>query len=396
PPRPHRHDVWIASAGLAGGLFGAVFGMYMFPGRPHGPLVLVGLLVMCGAELLRRTRPEVALPLSVAALVVDVAFGGLLAVLLMFTDVVYAATLYGRQRFGRIVTHGSVALSIVVTVVAVVWLRAPEAVTLGVAAAAVTATPAWTGLMLRHHRDTAAAERLRAEQTALLAEMDRVQAVAGERSRMARELHDMVANHLSAIAIHATAALTLDERAATRQALSVIRENSTQGLTEMRRLIGLLRESGAGGEPEATPNLDGLPALLRRAGDGGAGRLRFTARDERPAGAALPTPIELAAYRIVQESLTNAVKHAAPGEVEVGLAQDEAVLTVTVTSPYGVGAPSRAPGSGAGLIGMRERVELLAGAFAAGPEPGLDGAPRWRVRARLPLLDSPAAVRESA
>ncbi|MFD5317021.1 sensor histidine kinase [Streptomyces sp. NPDC127098] len=389
PSRPHRHDVWIAVAGLAGGLFGLAFNMYtIVPDRPHGPLVLVGLLAMCGAELLRRTAPRLALAVAVAAFAVDAATGGLLAVLVMFTDVVYAAVLYGRPRFGRAVTHGSVVLSITVTVGAIVWLRTPEAVLFGVVCAGVTATPAWTGLMLRDHREAAAAERLRAEQTALLAEMDRAQAVAGERSRMARELHDMVANHLSAIAIHSTAALTLDEPDATRRALSVIRENSTQGLTEMRRLIGLLRDSDGDDQPEAVPSLDGLPALLRRARDGGAGRLEFTARDERRADAPLPTPVELAAYRIVQESLTNAVKHAAPGEVEVALDQDEEALTVTVTSPYGADAPSRAPGSGTGLIGMRERVELLAGAFAAGPTPGPDRAPRWRVRATLPLAGS--------
>ncbi|TDC21760.1 two-component sensor histidine kinase, partial [Streptomyces sp. 8K308] len=388
PPRPHRHDVWIAAAGLAGGLFGIVFDLNTTsPDRSLGPLALVGLLAMCGAVLLRR-MPPVALPLAVAAFGLDAAFGGLLAVMIMLADIFYAATLYGGPRFGRAVTHGSTVLSITVAVGALAWLRTPEALLFGVLCAGVTSASAWTGLMLRDHREAAAAERLRAEQTALLAEMDRAQAVAGERSRMARELHDMVANHLSAIAIHSTAALTLDEPAATRQALTVIRENSTQGLTEMRRLIGLLRDSGATDDPEAVPSLDGLPTLLRRASDGGAGRLAFTARDERPEGAPLPTPIELAAYRIVQESLTNAVKHAAPGEVEVALAQDEEALTVTVTSPYDADAPSRAPGSGTGLIGMRERVELLAGAFAAGPAPDQGSAPRWRVRATLPLAGS--------
>ncbi|RKN09362.1 sensor histidine kinase [Streptomyces radicis] len=384
PAPPHRHDVWIALAGLAGGLLGIAFGLYTVnPERDHGPAVLVGLLLMCGAELLRRTAPGWALGIAVVALVVDIATGGLLAVLVMFTDVLYATTLYGPARVARALAPGSVVFSVAATVGTLAWLRAPEALLLGVLAAGVTATPVWTGLMLRQHREAAAAERLRAEQTALLAEMDRAQAVAAERSRMARELHDRVANHLSAIAIHATAALTLDERDAARDALGVIRENSTQGLTEMRRLIGLLREAGGGHAVEASPSLDALDALLGHAERAGAaGGLTFKGLDERPPRAArLSTPVELAAYRIVQEALANAVKHAAPGEVTVVLRQDAGALTVTVTSPFHERTPSRAPGAGAGLIGMRERVDLLDGAFAAGPT----GAHRWRVHAELPL-----------
>ncbi|MDF3144223.1 histidine kinase dimerization/phosphoacceptor domain-containing protein, partial [Streptomyces sp. T21Q-yed] len=115
---------------------------------------------------------------------------------------------------------------------------------------------ALTGWLVRNHRDAAEAARLRAEQTALLAEMDRTQAVTSERARMARELHDMVANHLSAIAIHSTAALSLDDPKTSREALSVIRENSVEGLAEMRRLIGILRDSSGDTAPVAAPTLN--------------------------------------------------------------------------------------------------------------------------------------------
>ncbi len=94
----------------------------------------------------------------------------------------------------------------------------------------------------------------------------------------------------------------------------------------------------------------------------------------------MPAPVELAAYRIVQESLTNALKHACPGRVTVSLAERDGDLTVEVSSPYGDRDGPRAPGSGAGLVGMRERATLLGGAFDAGP----DGA-HWTVRATLPL-----------
>jgi signal transduction histidine kinase len=96
----------------------------------------------------------------------------------------------------------------------------------------------------------------------------------------------------------------------------------------------------------------------------------------------LPAPVELAAYRIVQESLTNALKHASPGRVTVALARRDGSLSVAVTSPYEGHDSPRAPGSGAGLVGMRERVALLGGTFAAGP----DGA-CWAVRAALPLTE---------
>ncbi|ONK11155.1 histidine kinase [Streptomyces sp. MP131-18] len=386
PPRPHRDDVLIAVAGLAGGLVAVAFGLYTFRvNDPHGPEVMAGLLLTCAAELLRRIAPGRALALGGAGVVIDLLTGGLLAVIVMFSDLVYAAALYGRDRLARSVVTGSVVLTVAITVGTLAWLRKPEALLLGAVSAGLTVAPAWTGLIIRNHRDAAAAERLRAEQTALLAEMDRVQAVAAERSRMARELHDRVANHLSAIAIHSTAALSLGEPAATREALSVIRENSTQGLTEMRRLIGLLREAGGGQAVEASPSLDGLDALLREAArNGAAGGLRFSRRDERPPDAARPpAPVELAAYRIVQESLTNAVKHAAPGEVTVTLRQDAQALRITVTSPFHERTPARAPGSRAGLVGMRERVDLLGGTFEAGP-----AAPAsWRVEAALPLRE---------
>ncbi|NEE24079.1 two-component sensor histidine kinase, partial [Streptomyces sp. SID7982] len=95
----------------------------------------------------------------------------------------------------------------------------------------------------------------------------------------------------------------------------------------------------------------------------------------------------LAAYRIVQESLTNALKHAAPGPVVVRLGRAGEPLTVEVTSVFGSRTGPTAPGSGAGLVGMRERVALLGGTFGAGAEPDGDGVKIWRVRAELPVRE---------
>ncbi|SOD59412.1 Signal transduction histidine kinase [Streptomyces zhaozhouensis] len=390
PARPHRDDLLIALAGLVTGLVAIAFDLYTFnPHQTAAALRLPALLVITAAEVLRRVMPRTALAGAGLALVADAFTGGSLPVLVMFTDVVYAAVLYGPARFGRSVVSGTTMLSAAGAVALVAWLRQPEALVLGAGLAGISAAPAWTGLLLREHRDVAAAERLRAEQTALLAEIDRAQAVTAERARMARELHDIVANHLSAIAIHSTAALSLNKPETSAEALAVIRENSTQGLTEMRRLIGLLREEDSEQRPpEANPTLDGLDVLLDRAARGDAsGELSFVSRDERDAALRLPAPVELAAYRIVQESLTNAVKHAAPGLVEVHLGHRDERLTVTVTSPYRTDATSRAPGSGAGLVGMAERVELLHGSFDAGPVTEPAGPRTWRVAAELPLSE---------
>ncbi|ANZ16247.1 integral membrane sensor signal transduction histidine kinase [Streptomyces noursei ATCC 11455] len=393
PGRPHHHDVLIAGGGLASGVLLRALHLYGGPpllGLPAS-LNLLALTVMAGAALLRRTAPMVALALAVPALVLDFCTGTLITTLLMFTDVVYAAVLYGPPAAARRIPLGSELVSVVATAVTAVAWHDPQVLLIGIGIALVTVAPAWTGLIIRNHRDAAEAARLRAEQTALLAEMDRNQAVAGERARMARELHDLVANHLSAIAIHATAAQTLDDPTATRAALGVIRENSVQGLAEMRRLIGLLRDHKATADeaPAAIPTLDGLEALVAQARtNGAASGLTFVLDDARPPtgpGARKPpAPVELAAYRIVQESLTNALKHAVPGHVRVRIADaSDGALTVTVRSPHGDRPGPRAPGSGAGLVGMRERIALLGGEFDAGPEAGPDGSV-WLVRAALP------------
>ncbi|WP_442814911.1 sensor histidine kinase [Streptomyces sp. NBC_01298] len=391
-PPPHRHDVLLAVISVAAGLLLWSLGVYSSPTRDLLPAwaALVPLLALGAMELLRRSLPRVTLAVGTAGLIADQFTVGNLATILIFTDLMYAAVVYGKPAMARRLPVTTGLITIAVTIASVAWLRTPQALMIGVITGIVSFGPALTGATLRNHREAAIAARLRAEQTALLAEMDRSQAVVAERARMARELHDMVANHLSAIAIHSTAALSIDSPATSREALGVIRENSVQGLAEMRRLIGLLRDAGAGEEAVATPSLDGLDALLEQARtNGAASGLDFVLRDARPSGEPLPAPVELAAYRIVQESVTNALKHAAPGTVTVRLARDRpagggragaGALRVAVDSPYGERPGPRAPGSGAGLIGMRERTELLGGTFEAGRADAV-----WRVRATLPV-----------
>ncbi|WP_328750534.1 histidine kinase [Streptomyces sp. NBC_00285] len=380
-PRPHRFDVYIAAGGLLGGLL--LVGIGLGTRASSDPMtlfdgpwpVLVPLTVLAGCELLRRTAPRAALLIATVAICADLTTQGSIASVLMFTDVVYAAVLYGPLASARRIQWITGLLTVAGTLAPFAVWREPEALLIGVVVGVVAYGPAATGWIVRNHRDAAEAARLRAEQTALLAEIDRSQAVTAERARMARELHDMVANHLSAIAIHSTAALSIDEPATSRQALTVIRENSVAGLAEMRRLIGILRDAGGATEPAVSPTLDGLAALVDGARANG-----LDVRLDSDGHGGVPAPVELAAYRIVQESLTNALKHACPGRVTVALGRRDGVLDVRVTSPYGRRDGPRAPGSGAGLAGMRERAALLGGTFRAGPQGAL-----WAVRATLPV-----------
>ncbi|GAA3218669.1 histidine kinase [Streptomyces sp. XM83C] len=383
--RPHPFDRWIALCGLLGGL--ALWGVgltnqsrdaatSLFDGRWP---ILLPLAVMACCELFRRSSPRAALLVGTLALAGDTLTQGNLATVVMYTDVMYASVVYGPAASARRVLGAAVLVTALATLVPFAVWRVPEALLIGVVVGIVAFAPAATGWIVRNHRDAAEAALLRAEQTALLAEMDRTQAVTAERARVARELHDLVANHLSAIAIHSTAALSLDDPAVTRDALAVIRENSVDGLAEMRRLIGILRDGADDDEPAAAPTLKGLGTLIDGARANG---LDVTVDASH---GSLPAPVELAAYRIVQESLTNALKHSGPGQVTVALTRRERCLTVTVSSPLGGPDGPRVPGSGAGLVGMRERAALLGGTFSA----GADGD-RWTVRAELPLTEGDA------
>ncbi|MFI0876132.1 two-component sensor histidine kinase [Streptomyces sp. CS149] len=389
--RPDRDAVALAVSGLLGGLLLWLLGLHTQGGRPlPAPWVtLVPLTTMAGAELLRRNAPRAALTIGVLALVADQFTRGSLATALMFTDVMYAAVLYGTPAAARRLPVATLLITVASTIGFLAWFRKPEALLIGLVIGLVSFVPALTGVSVRSHRAAAESARLAAAQTARLAEMDRTQAVIAERARMARELHDMVANHLSAVAIHSTAALSIDDPETSRNALKVIRENSVEGLAEMRRLIGLLREGGQDDAPAAAPTLAALDTLIEQTNTNGAsGGLVCSLEDTRDPGAdPLPTPVELAAYRIAQESLTNALKHAAPGPVVVRLGQAGELLTVEVTSAFGSRAGPTAPGSGAGLVGMRERVALLGGTFGAGAEPDGDGVKIWRVRAELPVRE---------
>ncbi|GAA0970992.1 histidine kinase [Acrocarpospora macrocephala] len=206
------------------------------------------------------------------------------------------------------------------------------------------------------------------------------QRVMAERMRIARELHDVVAHGMSVVTVQAgLAALVLDDRPQeTRDALTAIETTSRQCLAEMRRLLGVLRVEDQGDPPGTAPapglaDLDRL--LAQSAGAGVRVDLSVTGRRH-----ALPAGIDLAAYRIVQEALTNVVKHAATdsARVNVHYRADEVAIEIT---DDGQGGRAARPHRGHGLAGMRERVHLYDGTFDAAPRP--EGG--FRVSATLPI-----------
>ncbi|WP_049557878.1 sensor histidine kinase [Nonomuraea sp. SBT364] len=343
--------------------------------QPAEWMLAVPLAMTCAATLGRTRRPLASLGLGTTGILLDIVVGPSLGTVLVYTDNLYAAALYGPARAARWLLGAS-------TVIAVLSGAAGGFLTgdwrvlalISVQLALVLVSPVTTAQVLRQQRDRAAAERARAEQVARLAELDRQAAITAERTRMARELHDMIANHFSAIAIQSTAVLSRKDldQGTVRKIMESMRENSVKGLAEMRSMIGLLRQAGE--ESEAVrPRLADAEGLVERArGSGMETALRIEGEPRE-----LPPPVDLAAFRILQEALTNALKH---GErpAEVHIVYEARQVSVTVDNRVN-GRRPRLPGAGAGLVGMRERAGLVGGTFEAGPRG--DG---WRVTARLP------------
>ncbi|MFC8779966.1 sensor histidine kinase [Streptomyces nigra] len=247
----------------------------------------------------------------------------------------------------------------------------------------VGASPLVAGVVaqaVRHRRAYLAAVEERAARAEESREAEARRRVAEERVRIARELHDLVAHQITLANAQAqVAAQFFDTRPdQSRTSLRDVVATTGQALDELRATVGLLRQTGDTAEPaEPAPGLARLPELLdtfRRAG------LEVAVREEgtvRP----LPPGVDLTAYRIVQEALTNVAKHARTGRARIALTwhRDRVTVTVADDGPGGGGAPERPPGYG--LIGMRERATAVGGDLSAGRRP--EGG--FLVTARLPV-----------
>jgi len=217
------------------------------------------------------------------------------------------------------------------------------------------------------------------EQAAVLRKQQEVagiEAAAEERGRIARELHDIISHSLGVVVLQAGAAEQMLERdpARVREALKAIRSTGLAAIVEMSTLLGLVRgDSVDSRQPQ--PSLSDLDALIATTRDAGL-KVDLAIEGSRRA---LPAAVELSAFRIVQEGLTNALKHAGAVPTHVIVSYGSAELAVEVTDEGG--SASSVPGSGRGLAGIRERVAVFGGRLQAGPR--ADGG--WTVRAAFPI-----------
>jgi signal transduction histidine kinase len=209
------------------------------------------------------------------------------------------------------------------------------------------------------------------------ADLERERAVTEERQRIARELHDVIAHSVSVMTVQAGAVRRLlrEDQTKERDALETVEATGRQALTEMRRLVGLLREQGTMPEFSPQPGMKTIDSLLdgvRAAGLPVELEVEGAPRD-------LPPGVDLAAYRVVQEALTNALKYAGPAHAWVAVSWREGELALTVANDGQGGGDGT--GGGQGLDGMRERVSMYGGEIASGPREG--GG--YVVHARLPI-----------
>ena len=324
------------------------------------------LLVLCCAPLaLSRAHPATAAALVVAALVVT----GLLAepghaMVIPLILALYLVGLAGPRR-----RTAALACMLIPVVITVVLVLSPED---GSPPAQVLEIMAWLtvglvfGEAVRSQRAFVDAVAARARQA--------------ERVRIARDVHDVVAHTIAAVNTQASVGLFLSKQEPGRsvEALEVIKDVSGHALEDLRLTLGVLREEEEGVPLTPTPQLDQVAALVERARQAGVDvELRLAGPVD-----GVPLPLQVAGYRIAQEALTNAMRHASGAGVQVAISADEEALLVEVANDdRGSAATDARAGAGRGLLGMRERAIVVGGRLDAGASE--DGG--FRVRAMLPL-----------
>ena len=361
---------WLLELLLAAGatLLGVFFLLTSLNEDEHAPLPLEVAAAVLAAALLvlfRRSRPVV-----VALIVIP--FGIALAMPMGATPfALFAVALHRRARVAVALTAlHAVAVAVVYAIALGNTRLYYESVTFVVLLHVSVVT---IGMLVRSHRQLVASWAERARQAEEGQRLRVEQARLAERERIAREMHDVLAHRISLLAVHAGALEVRREAPADEQrAAGVIRECAHDALEDLRTVIGMLR---APAEDRPQPTLGDVPALVEQSREAGAEvGLELTADDE------VPEQVGRHAYRIVQEALTNARKHAPGAPVRVAItAAAEHGLSVAVANGLAPGG-SRLPGAGAGLAGLRERVHLLGGRLEHGPTP----AGEFHLRAWLP------------
>jgi len=375
PPRVADAVIAVAVAvlGLASGLGARAQ-------HEHMPLAAIPVLTAMGLVLYPRRRYPAAVLGAVAAgvvalVVMGAALGGSFLAVLCAS---YSAAVYGSRRLVIGLVTGAVAAVLLIGIPRSLGLGGSVIHAVPVPTILAAAGAALFGLLIRSQFSARNAQLAmmaeRAEWATAQRDQEARRATLAERLRIARELHDIVAHHVSVIVIQAQGAQRVAGREPdrARQAMADVERTARTALEEMRRMLGLLRSPD---DAEDTGTLDvahgvaDIAALAARmAGAGVAVTTRTTGEPF-----AVPEDVGLAVYRIAQEALTNVLKHAGPAHAEVHLHYGEQ-LEITVTDD-GRGAAAvltgtAPPGAGRGTTGMRERVAMLGGRFAAGPQPG--------------------------
>jgi signal transduction histidine kinase len=383
-----RLQVNWADALVAGSLFAVMGAQFLFTEhlqrgqRAATPAAWLLAVALCVPLVTHRRFPRASLAVCLAALLVY-AHGRYVAFpLLLIVAITVGITLHSDRTMAVVTLIASAAVSAVA-----VTMQPPPVSSGGVVAfSEILIVIAWViADNVRVGRERAAlmraqAERDRTEQA--------LQAVTAERLRIARELHDVVAHSMSVIAVQsAVGGHVIDAQPQeARQALAAIEATSRSALTEMRRLLGVLREEG---EPHdalsPTPGLADVSSLVSQLREAGL-RVWVQVTGERTA---LPPSVDLSAYRVVQEALTNVIKHAtaATASVTIDYASDAVIVEVSNGPPrHGDRRRAVGAGTGHGIIGMRERVAVFGGELTAGPRP--EGG--FLVRARFPVETVPS------
>jgi len=393
PPR-------VADAVIAAGVavLGLASGLGARAQHEHMPLAAIPILTAMGLVLYPRRRyPAAVLGAVAAGVVALIALGASLGgSFLAVLCACYSAAVYGSRRLVIGLVAGAVAVIVLIGIPESFGfgrgvLRAIPVPTILAAAGAVL-----FGLVIRSQFSARTAQLAvmaeRAEWATAQREQEARRATLAERLRIARELHDIVAHHVSVVVIQAQGAQRVADRDPdrARQAMADVERTARTALEEMRRMLGLLRSPD---DAEDTGSLDvahgvaDIAALAdRMTGSGVAVTVRTTGE---PFG--VPEDVGLALYRIAQEALTNVLKHAGPAHAEVHLHYGEQLEITVADDGRGAAAVltgAAPPGAGRGITGMRERVAMLGGSITAGPQPG--GG--FRVRAVIPRPGTPPAA----
>ncbi|MEV8313971.1 sensor histidine kinase [Streptomyces sp. NPDC059900] len=378
PLSPQLTDVAVAAAvALLTGLDAAVND----PGHQQADWLTWLLYAVSVAALLVRSRWPVAVTVVTGAGCAGWALHGHIGELLNLPVMValYALAVQGGRR--RTLRTAVIAglVSGVVSVIAGKDVAQPQGAPL--LEMLWPLVPLLLGEVVRGRRELLEEYADRAERAEADREREARRKVDQERVRIARELHDVIAHTVSAMTVQAGLALdALDSRPeVARAAMRQVRTSGKEAVRELRTTVGVLRQGQRAASAEPAPRLAQLDDLVE--GVRGTG-LRVSLHTSLPAdtgGRELPQLVELAAYRIVQEALTNVIKHAGARHAAVSVAATEGTVTVEITDDGPT--PDAVAGEGYGLIGMRERAAAVGGGLEAGPMAG--GG--WRVRAVIPV-----------